>query len=210
VDFHRELTPGKTAMTALDELEALADSKHVPAERIQSAQRRYLEELESNGCRWRVTDLVTMGSPLAHAAVLLANDESDLRRKQADREFPCCLPAPETVQRDHVVSRRFSYEIDRGKKNSYRVPHHAAVFAPTRWTNLYFPSRAIVWGDLIGGPLQPVMGTGIRDVPVSTQQRYGLFTHTLYWSMPPEGVEAPHVEALRDALNLTDTERNGP
>ncbi|MGH8235990.1 MAG: hypothetical protein ACREXP_03080, partial [Steroidobacteraceae bacterium] len=154
---------------------------------------------------WKVTDFVTLGAPLAHCAILLAKDAAELRRKQHDREFPRCLPALESLKRDHKIIERFSFEIDRNKKDSHRLPHHAAVFGPTRWTNLYFPCSAIVRGDLIGGPLAGVMGEGIRDVPVSTQQRFGWFSHTLYWSQSRrESATAPHIKALRTALNLTD------
>ena len=60
-------------------------------------QGRYLEELKTNGSEWRVTDFITLGSPLAHATILLAHDAADLGRKQEAREFPRCLPALETV-----------------------------------------------------------------------------------------------------------------
>jgi hypothetical protein len=204
VDFHGQYTPGKEAMNALDALEELARSEDAQPDAVQAAQRGYFEELKANGNAWRVTDFVTLGSPLTHAALLLANDALDLRRKQEDREFPRCLPALEIAKRGHVDVRRFSYELDRGNKDSYRLPHHAAVFAPTRWTNLFFPCRAIVWGDLVGGPLNRVMGESIRDVPVSTRQRFGILSHTLYWSQSPRETHESHIEALRDALDLTD------
>ncbi len=73
----------------------------------------------------------------------------------------------------------------------------------TRWTNLYFPSRLIVIGDLIGGKLAPVFGSGVRDEVVKTKERWGLFTHTLYWSLTP-GSTSEHIRALRKALDLAD------
>jgi hypothetical protein len=47
--------------------------------------------------KWRVTDFVTLGSPLAHADILLARDRVGLEAKQNDREFPTCLPVLEKV-----------------------------------------------------------------------------------------------------------------
>ena len=202
VDFNHDPPTGSKDISALEALEELAGSANERPDVVQSAQRRYFEELKSNGNRWRVTDFVTMGSPLTHAALLLANDLSDLRKKQDDREFPKCLPVLETLRRSHVDVKRFSYEVEPKKKDSYRVPHHAAVFAPTRWTNLYFPCRAIFWGDLVGGPLSGVTGEGVRDIAVSTRQRGGLFSHTLYWSPSKHGDS--HIEALRQALDLAD------
>ena len=83
-----------------------------------------------------------------------------------------------------------------------RVPHHAAVFAPVRWTNLFFPPRLTLWGDLVSGALAPVFGPGIRDVPLTTRQRAGLLSHTLYWRLPKGADDAPHVRALRASLGL--------
>lgn len=204
VDFHQQHRAGQGAMDALDALECLAGLPDPPIDAVQAAQRRYFEELRSNGCGWLVTDFVTLGSPLTHAAVLLARDADDLLRKQADREFPRCLPVLETAQREKQRVQRFSYELERRTKNSYRLPHHAAVFAPTRWSNLFFTVRAILWGDLIGGPLLDVMGNGVRDIPVTTHKRFGLLSHTLYWSRSASDPRATHLAALREALDLAD------
>lgn len=203
-DFNRKYTEGKEARDALDALEEIATSKNPGPDAVQAAQRRYYDELKSNDSAWRVTDLVTLGSPLAHSAILLAKDIEDLHQKQRDREFPRCLPALETVKRKGAEVRRFSYEPDPRKHDGYRIPHHAAVFGPTRWTNLFFPCRALVWGDVVGGPLSGVMGEHIRDVPVSTRQHFGFLTHTLYWSRSSADIGGSHIGALRDALDLTD------
>jgi hypothetical protein len=205
VDFHRHYEAGREARDALDALEELARRPRQNGDDVQRAQRLYFDELAANGNSWKVTDFVTLGSPLAHSAILLANDAQQLLRKQNDREFPRCLPALETVQRNHQPVHRFSYEVDRRRDDSYRVPHHAAVFGPTRWTNLFFPCRAIIRGDLIGGPIAGVMGDGVRDLPVSTRQWFGCFSHTLYWCQSRrQSGTAPHIEALRAALDLTD------
>lgn len=207
IDFHREHAETAEEIRALEELERLADLEKADVDDVQKAQRAYLAELEKNGCPWKVSDFITLGSPLAHAAILLADDAADLSRKQEDREFPRCLPALETLRRDHRDVRRFSFEVNRRKAHSYRMPHHAAVFAPTRWTNLFFPCRAIIRGDIVGGPLRGVMGRGIRDVPVATRQRLGFLTHTLYWmrGRAKEGDVPSHISALREALDLTDS-----
>lgn len=189
-------------MTGLNNLEAisrdLADGRGSNSpDGVQTAQRTYYEELKSNGGGWRVTDFVTLGSPLAHAELLLAQDSDDLREKQRARELPTCLPELEK-SRHQPPKRLFSYPPD----NDERVPHHAAVFAPTRWTNLYFPSQFIVIGDMIGGPLARVLGKGIKDVSVSTRKLCGFLSHTFYWK--PDGKDA-HIQKLRDALDLLDS-----
>ena len=106
--------------------------------------------------------------------------------------------------RDGKTVKRFSFEVGRGRRDEHRLPHHAAVFAPTRWTNLFFPSTAIFWGDPVGGPLKAAMGLGVRDVPVRTSQNAGLFSHTRYWSQAKQTTDETHIAALRDALDLSD------
>jgi len=202
---HTETAPSAPRpMEALDNLESLAAEATKDTERVQSAQRLYFEELKTNGCGWLVSDFVTLGSPLAHASILLARDSTDLQRKQEDRELPTCLPTLESAVRDGKTVKRFSFEVGRGRRDEHRLPHHAAVFAPTRWTNLFFPSTAIFWGDPVGGPLKAAMGLGVRDVPVRTSQNAGLFSHTRYWSQAKQTTDATHIAALRDALDLSD------
>ena len=186
-----------TALEVLEELAATIDDGESPAASVHDAQQDYFRELEANGNGWRVSDFVTMGSPLTHSAILLARDATDLAEKITNRELPSCLPDLETVQRDHVDVRRFSYDAS----GSHRKPNHSAVFAPTRWTNLYFPCRFIVRGDVIGGPIAGILGRSVKDVKVSTSQQGGFFLHTLYWTPESEGT-SPHIAALRAALDL--------
>jgi hypothetical protein len=203
--------PSMVGLEAIEELARGADDAGgngagVTIDKVQEAQRKYLNELIANGNEWRVTDFITMGSPLAHGAVLMARDRDDLETKQRDRELPRCLPVLETVTRRNQELRRLAFEVERRDPNSYRVPHHAALFAATRWTNLFFPCRMIVRGDLIGGPLAHVFGQAIRDIPVSTTQRGGFLSHTLYWRHPA-GADAPtppHIAILREVLDLVD------
>ncbi len=193
---------GAPAYAALDALETLTasliDGQDVEVSKFQTAQRAYFNEMKANGVRWRVSDFITLGSPLAHAQILMARDATELTAKSNDRELPCCPPTLEISQHELATLRRFSYP----PAAAARVPHHAAVFGPTRWTNLFFPCRAIFRGDLIGGPVQSVLGRGIRDIAVRTRLWRGFFSHTLYWT--PEGGDDAHVAALRDALDLVD------
>jgi hypothetical protein len=111
-----------------------------------------------------------------------------------------------------ISAKRLKYPVNGHKQEKFTfenpkgvwLPHHAAVFAPTRWTNLYFPCHAIFWGDLIGGPLVSAFGSAIRDVPVETKRRFGLLSHTLYWTLPKKGrnVVAPWIEELRKAVRI--------
>lgn len=178
---------------------------------IRALQRKYFEELRENGQLWLVTDFVTLGCPLAHGEILLARNGNDLNKKQNDREFPTCPPVFEKKVTKGQTKFHFSflkeYEIEGlNMKNEFRVPHHAAVFGPTRWTNLYFPKKRIIGGDLIGGKISPIFGKAIKDIEVKTRKRWGLFSHTLYWTPESADKDGEHIEKLRQALNLLDEE----
>jgi hypothetical protein len=190
-----------TALTNLEEI-ARKQQQGGKVDDVQKAQRAYLNEMKANGLRWRVTDFVTLGSPLAHAAILLARNADALASHLEDREFARCLPVLEESTVAGKAVFRFSYPADA----KARTPHHGAVFAPVRWTNLYFPNTLLLHGDLVGGPLHDVLGEAVRDVPVKTSLRRGLFTHTLYWTLG-RGEKDDHIRHLRDALDLGDARR---
>lgn len=191
-DLYNEKGKTQGGNPALDRIEAYLSNSFFKTSQYRELQRDLQEELRRRCNPWRVTDFVTLGSPLAHAQVLLAKDEADLQRKQADRELPTCPP--------QLESGRFSYPAD----HANRTLHHAAVFGPTRWTNLYFPARYLIYGDLIGGPIGPLFGSGVFDRKVTTDLRGGLLSHTLYWT-PSKPAPASHILALREALNLIDS-----
>jgi hypothetical protein len=204
VDFYRkEPTNDDPSYTELNNLEEIAreqldNPSSYDNDDIQITQRRYFNELRDNGCEWRVTDFITLGSPLAHAEILLARNSDDLYKKINDRELPTCLPVLEESQVDHSTRRHFSYPANRPN----RKPHFAAVFAPTRWTNLFFPNHFIIWGDLVGGRIAQIFGSGIKDIPVTIEKNFGIFSHTYYWR--PHGEENQHIETLRESLDLRD------
>jgi len=194
--------------TALELLEAEILKRPLDQEAFREAQVAYAEELKQNGNPWTVTDFVTMGSPLTHAEALLAQDKKQLDERKEEREFPTCPPVMEVQQKQNgSVVKYMAYpapkQIDQDK--TYRTPHHGAVFGPTRWTNLYFPSRNILWGDFIGGPLEDAMGKGVKDVALkeANREQPGFFRHNHYWKFPEEQEETlPHIESLREALDL--------
>ena len=126
---------------------------------------------------YRVVDFITMGSPLAHADFLVARDLKRFIAAVHERVLPRCPPFQEFVERRD--ERSFLYKI-----NGLLRPHHAALFAFTRWSAFYDPRQIIVMGDLVGGPLQPNFGAGINDIPVKMYRGGGFrfVTHTLYWN----------------------------
>lgn len=180
-----------------DPLEGLAAKPNLTPDEYHAAQPAYADQLRQAGNRWLISDFVTLGSPLAHASFLLARQPEEFAAKKTERELPACPPVLETVK----GQSRFCYPWDKAW-----VPNHAAVFAPTRWTNLYFPCRWTIRGDVIGGPMQPAFGPGVKDIAVETSIKGGLLTHTDYWSFPSDWRQpapAPeHINVLRRALRL--------
>ncbi|WP_052420958.1 hypothetical protein [Paraburkholderia ferrariae] len=180
-------------------------------ESFQQAQHRLWSEFRAIGVPWLVTDFVTLGSPLTHAQFLMADNEEDFKRRKVQHEYPCCPPAG-----NDTLGYETRYRIQQGAETivrSVRVAHHGAPFCCTRWTNLYFPYRRWIFGDLIGGPINGVLGTGVRDVAVvpSTGKRLDgtLLSHVRYWTDGNAAQSAasgsdgtPSLKALRSALRL--------
>lgn len=154
--------------------------------------------------KWLVTDFVTMGSPLTHAHYLMCNGDTDealkadFERRVREREFPTC--PPNRRPGDGLL-------LFTNPTTNKQHFHHGGLFGLTRWTNLYFPMQELFWGDAIGGPLAPIFGSHIEDVPVSTfnPSKSAFFTHTEYWSGAwPGGYRAAQIQALEAAINLED------
>lgn len=157
---------------------------------------------------WRVTDLVTLGSPLTYAPFLLARNGKDFCEAKDQREFPTCPPR-RNDQRDDDKSGGASGLLRRmlpgntPPRRQVRILHHGALFACTRWTNLYFP------GDIVGGPLAftanpgdpkkraELFGIGVRDVKLESPSARWT-SHVKYW----DAEETSAKQELRDALSL--------
>jgi hypothetical protein len=223
----------RAALSAIEEAAAKRrGSPPMPLTAYRNAQRAYGRKLdEISGGLWRISDFVTLGSPLTHAHFLMVDDSerplpSEVAQAEgwlgdrfglqkpdsaktafervatlfgvraSQREFPVSPPQTE-------IGDEFSYKPD--AKKARRLLHHAAPFAPVRWTNIFAAFRQGLRGDPIGGPVAPLFGPGVRDVPLEGGAASGFFAHGVYWQMPEEGGGAPpHIKALRDALSLAD------
>jgi hypothetical protein len=157
-----------------------------------------------------VTDLVTLGSPLTHAALLMADDEDDLKARQRQRELPTNPPEAEIETRAGVERKCYSYRVWEPYPGDVRLQalHHAGFFACTRWINLYFPVYMSLFGDVVAGPLQDWFGPGIRDIAVQTNSQLrnkSIVAHTSYWHKEAQvagGNKKYARMALIDALDL--------
>jgi hypothetical protein len=192
-----------------DRLNPREASRAPPADDdIQSMQHAAWQEYRRNGFQWRVSDLVTAGSPLTHAKWLLNLDEkNDFDHLKQERFFPTCPPQPSEMRAPgrrnepryrQVFTFTHAYDDPKRPKSqcSVQVPHHAGLFALTRWTNLYFPSDGLLKGDPVAGPLKKPFGDWVKDVELTAAQG---FAHNRYTDQG----EPASVEQVRAALNLS-------
>lgn len=99
--------------------------------------------------RWLVSDFVTLATPLTHAPYIYPSLGKDF----ASRRLATCPP-----QLQPTLSF-LRWELDDAD-----VYHQAALFAVTRWTNLYYAN------DVVGGPVAGVFGPGVWDVRLEDQR----------------------------------------
>ncbi len=119
---------------------------------------------------WKISDFITLGSPLAYVDLLLSSKEYSIDDKKAQREFPTCPP---TMEKNDRGESFFSYPL---KKNEDRNLNHAAPFSMTRWNNIFFKN------DHVGGAIEK-LGPGIHNFPLNSRSRplIPFLSHTHYW-----------------------------
>ncbi len=222
-EYHKQyLRPTKLNQVALQKVEKMGEaleSTHEgdALEAYQESQIELWQELRDLGNPWLVTDLITLGSPLTHASLLLAQDDNDLKMRQRQRELPVSPPIPEIEIKGKSYKKKYSYQIwesfkEDGNEYKLRALHHAALFACTRWANIYFPTHLGLLGDFIGGPLRKGFGLGINDISVKTTRwgglaRFTAIAHTSYWwknkkELTSQEKQASALSALIQALDL--------
>ena len=161
------------------------------------AQRELWVEQRLNGNPWLITDFVAVGSPLAHAHVLMVKNKEELDRRIQMLEATSCPPRGENSPDNQWTSvpEWYSYPFEEA-----RILYEAAPFAVVRWHSLFLPK------DHFAGPLQPNFGNGVNDVEAVSHDRgtnIPFFAHGKYFRYHDEPV--PHdgpVGRLREMLDL--------
>lgn len=168
----------------------------------KALQKAVWQDLRNNGTPWRITDLITLGSPLTHLPFLTGLDQRVFEDRLAMREFPKCPPIIDGKSLTYPVA----YELPDGQKRSIATIHHAGCFAATRWTNIYFPHNGWIGGDPVGGPLKELFGDAVDDRQVFTQRWRGRLNHIHYWRDDPRdrGSRQAPLRVLKAALNLDE------
>ncbi len=165
-------------------------------------------EQRSLGNKWRITDLLTLGSPLAYTDYMIFSSKEEFAERKEEKEYPTCPPVPD-VWPKFLYRRRFPSAIkDPNSANSATgtnvtkdgfketsLLNYSSLYGCIRWTNLYFST------DYVGGPMQPMLGRGIKDVRLPPQGPWIIpypFGHTDYW----KDKECEALESLWEALDL--------
>ena len=199
------------APAGLQEVERLASDlpERPSAEQVdayQDAQRALWLGLREQGNPWRITDFVSVGTPMYFADDLYTRNRGEFDERVKRWEFATCPPQAEGGGPWNNVNRTplwFSWLNGRR-----RVLYHGAPFAVVRWTNMWFPARFGVLGDWFGGPLAPLFGWGIKDVPLTgngRKPRIPAAAHTMYFSFPDDRGPASVTTALQRAMDLAST-----
>lgn len=162
-------------------------------EKYKELQSKLFKELKTNESAWRISDLVTIGSPLCHGDFLMANNRADFRWKLIFREFPLSPPLIEMKLEDNKIVKDFekgfifSKEIKDKYENKTKVKiiNHSSLFSFIRWTNIYFKN------DQIGGNLTYYFGHGIKNIEIKPKggffkKNLPVHSHTDYWNKTQE------------------------
>lgn len=158
---------------------------------FQKLQEQLWSSQKSDEEKWRVSHFITLGSPLTYADFFMAKNREEFEERVFQREFPV---SPPTDAYDQSNPSDFKYTYN---KRSQETLHHAAVFAITKWTNIYYE------GDIIGGELGPLFGLGVNDIKAEitgvNNPHRSLTSHVKYWDrIPSANNEA--LEVLREAI----------
>jgi hypothetical protein len=170
---------------------------------FQKAQFALWKGLRGQGNPWLITDFLTLGTPMYFADLLFTRNRDQFEHLTSRAVLPTCPPRSRTLTVDGPPPRhsRVSYGWFRQGR---QVLDQGAPFAVTRWTNLWFPVSGLR-GDWFGGPLQPLFGPGVRDLPVTgnVPGRYGWgVAHGRYFDYP-DATDADDVAThVRNVLDL--------
>ena len=213
-------------LKSLDRLEAAADrliaepDADGALDEYQSLQFDLWQDLRWQGNPWRITDFVTVGTPMALADLLVTRPALLSGLKKSDRTrrnelmdelvrrgaLVRCPPRSETLPVESNEHPPVNYRWRRS--GAREVLGSQSPFAVTRWTNLWFPVvPGELRGDWFGGALRPLFGPGIRDIAVlgNDPERYKRGgAHTEYFAHPEKGSDDDAAGHIRNVLALHD------
>lgn len=168
---------------------------------FRNAQYELWKQLRQNNVNWLVTDLITLGTPMYLANMLLTRCDKQFDELRKRSELPQCPPRSDSETVEGKTPRRLMYGRRRAGGPTKRCLVTGSPFAVVRWSNYWFAPILGIFGDPFGGNLARLFGPGIDNRPV-TAHHFGryvpLWAHTRYFKYPdcigPEFV-APVIRA---------------
>lgn len=194
----------RTLADASEDLLELTQESRKEIDAYQASQFELWRDYRSAGNRWLITDFITFGTPMYFADLLYTKNRRQFRQFVHNSELPQCPPrsGDEMVETgDKKIGHRYCYS-----RNGRQYLAHGSLFAVVRWTNLYFPAVAWFFGDWFGGPLRPLFGNGILDIPVKGN-KLKRFTpgaaHGMYFAFPDQDGAGDIAPMVHRTLRLT-------
>jgi hypothetical protein len=134
------------------------------------------DEQKVNGNPWLISDFVTLGAAINAADYFMVTQET-FENLIIQREMPVCPPAKDTKDDSMIYNCWPPFEIE-GQKRTIKLLNHGALFAVTRWTNIFYSC------DYVGGPMQRKFKNGIKDVEIPRKSIWFYpGGHTDYWNI---------------------------
>jgi hypothetical protein len=169
------------------------------------AQRRLWLGLRHQGNPWRITDLITLGTPMYFTDRLYTKNVDEFKQRVARGELPTCPPQDEGQEKNNINStkRWYSWERDGRREMDYK-----AAFAVVRWTNMWFPARLHFFGDWFGNRLAPLFGNGIKDIRLERNLPRAAvpgYAHAQYLRFPNDTSDGSVTTILRKSMDLAST-----
>ncbi len=173
---------------------------------FQQLQEKCWLQYKTNGNKWLISDFITCAGAIAHCDYYIT-DGLKFEEKVAGKEIPVCPPVLEKGDKSLLFGSQEMEGVNEKGENVNNTVHflnHAAVFAVTRWTNIFFSS------DFVGSDAARIFRSGVKDIKVP---RKGLWFlpggHTNYWDARRDNLA---LEAIAKAIGFkqeTLGENNG-
>lgn len=188
---------------------------------FEAARAALSRALAAQDPGWRISDFITLGSPLTHAEFLLFDSSDEVKAAFVERRFATAPPHPDPLRDGSMLFPIVTAPPPTRPAKTRRklaeplFPHFAAQFAAVKWTNIHDECSNPLLGDLVSGDLSGRFGQGIveKDVTIRRPGFPGflgrIFTHTQYWSWYPQyQADAATVQAGED-LKMRQAQQEG-
>ena len=157
-------------------------SLNIEPSEFQPYQSLLFKELKNKGNKCRITNFVTLGSPLYLIPFLYTENKMSFNERVKLRELITCPPQIQRIKpfvnNSPINDERFPISF---LENNREFINHSSPFAFIQWDNFYFKN------DFIGGDLID-LGKGISNnvVPIGVKGKFILKffpckTHCKYW-----------------------------